>query len=200
MRWKIIPLGLAALSLGLAGCGGDAGNDTGSAANEASDDAAADQTIAAGLDQQSRFFQAARATGIDATLAGSEPYTVFVPSDEAFARVSEQMDQLSRPESRGQLTQVLTYHILPGTVLVEDIRKTIENANDQAVLMTMAGETFSAALDGDRIVLTDAAGATATITEGDQRRSNGVVHHIDAVLMPGEPGADEEQQAAPQPQ
>jgi uncharacterized surface protein with fasciclin (FAS1) repeats len=79
---------------------------------------------------------------------------------------------------------VLTYHILPGTVLAADISKAIENAKGKAVLATMGGGTLTATREGDRIVLTDAAGSRAVVTGADQQYSNGVVHQIDAVLMP----------------
>lgn len=195
MRWSPLPIGLTAISLALAGCGG--GDET--ANNQSSDlpgeaqEAAGDQTIAAGLDQNSRFFQAARAAGIDATLAGPGPYTVLVPSDQAFAALpAGAMEEMMQPQGRARLTDILTYHILPGTVLAEDIGRAIDNAEGQAVLATMGGETLNAAREGDRIILTDAAGGRAIITQADQRRTNGVVHLIDGVLMPGEPAAGAE--------
>lgn len=197
MSWKRFPVGLAALSLALAGCGsgGEADNAANGAEPEAGEDAATDQTIAAGLDQNSRFFQAIRAAGLDATLAGPGPYTVLIPGDQAFAGLPEgSIDALMQPQQRAQLTDVLTYHILPGTVLAEDIGRAIENANGRAVLATMGGETLSAAREGDTIILTDSAGGTATIVEADLRRSNGVVHNIDAVLMPGEAADGEEEE------
>lgn len=197
MSWRRVPVGLAVLSLALAACGGDAGNESGSAQPDNASAVAGEQTIAAGLDEDGRFFQAARAAGIDATLAGPGPYTVLVPSDQAFDGLPEgALDEMMQPQQRARLTDVLTYHILPGTVLVEDIARAIDNSDGSAVLATMGGETVAAARDGDRIVLTDASGGRAVITEGDQRRSNGVVHHIDGVLMPsGAAGPDEEEQA-----
>jgi uncharacterized surface protein with fasciclin (FAS1) repeats len=204
MSLKLVPVGLAALSLALAGCGGGEEANQANEANTAQGAAGAegaDQTIAASLDQNSRFSQAMKGAGLDATLAGPGPYTVLVPQDQAFARLpAGAMDEMMRPESRARLTDVLTYHILPGTVLVEDIGRAVENANGRAILATMGGETLQAAREGERIVLTDSAGNRATLVRGDERRSNGVVHHIDGVLMPGE-GADavqqQEQEQAP---
>lgn len=195
MTWRLVPVGLTALSLALAGCGGrDDANETNAAQPEAGSEAAGEQTIAASLDQNSRFFQAVRAAGLDGTLAGPGPYTVFVPSDQAFAALpAGSMEEMMQPEQRARLTDVLTYHILPGTVLVEDIAKAIDNANGNAVLATMGGQTVSAAREGNRIILTDAAGTKAAITEGDVRRSNGVIHHLDGVLMPAEGGAQQEE-------
>ena len=94
------------------------------------------------------------------------------------------LDALLKPESRAQLTGVLTYHILPGTILAADIAKAIDNGKGKAVLATMGGATLTATKDGDKIVLADAAGTKAIVTGADDRRSNGVVHRIDSVLMP----------------
>ena len=90
-------------------------------------------------------------------------------------------------DNRAQLTGVLTNLILPGTVLVADIDKAIDNGKGKAVLATMGGGTLTATKDGGKTVLTDAAGHKATITQGDEQFSNGVVHHVDAVLMPAKP-------------
>ena len=111
---------------------------------------------------------------------------MLVPDDAAFAKLPDgQVDELLKPESRTQLTQLLTYHILPGTVLAADLGKAIDEAKDnKAVLATMGGETLTATKEGDKIVLTDVAGNRATIADTDENRSNGVVHRIDAVLMP----------------
>lgn len=188
MRWKLLPLCIAGTSLALAGCGGDGGGNEATTAQPGNaGEAAGDQTIAAGLDQNSRFFAAAKAAGLDGTLGGPGPYTVLVPTDAAFGKLPEgRFDELSQPGNRAELTRILTYHILPGTVLAEDIGKAIDNSEGKAVLATMGGETLSAEREGDRIVLTDSAGNRVTVTEADQRRTNGVVHLVDGVLMPGD--------------
>lgn len=201
MRSYWLPLCVAGTALALAGCGGDdeASNATTAQQSGAAAEAAGDQTIAAGLDQNGRFFQAAKAAGLDATLAGPGPYTVLVPSDQAFAKLPEgRFDDLTSQENRAELTRVLTYHILPGTVLVEDIGRAIDSSDGKALLATMGGETLTAARDGDAIVLTDSAGGTARITQPDARRTNGVVHVIDAVLIPPEVAGAAAQQPAQQ--
>ena len=151
-------------------------------------DAAGNSTIADGLADKrsdSKFVAAAKSVGLDKTLAGPGPYTVLVPSDAAFDKLpAGALDALMKPESRAQLTGVLTYHILPGTILAADIDKAIDNGKGKAVLATMGGATLTATKEGDKIVLTDAAGTKATVTGAEDRRSNGVVHRIDAVLMP----------------
>ena len=181
-----ISLVFAASALALAGCdSGSGGAEANTAQTGEAEKAAGDKTIAASLDQNSRFFQAAKAAGLDATLAGPGPYTVLVPDDAAFGKLpAGEADNLMKPESRAQLTGVLTYHILPGTVLAEDIGKAIDNAKGKAVLATMGGGTLTAAKEGDKIVLTDSAGTKSTVVQADEKFSNGVVHRIDTVLMP----------------
>ena len=88
------------------------------------------------------------------------------------------------PENRAQLTGVITNLILPGTVLVADIDKAIDNGKGKTVLATMGGGTLTATKEGGKTVLTDAKGDKATVTQGDEQYTNGVVHHVDAVLMP----------------
>jgi len=189
-------LGATAALLLVAGCGDrDSGNAAGN--GPAATEAGA-QTIASGLDENSRFLAAARAAGMDATLAGPGPYTVLVPSDQAFGNLPDgRLETLMQPESRAELTRLLTYHVLTGTVLAEDIGRAIDNSDGRALLATIGGETLTATRDGGNILLADAAGGRATITRADETRSNGVVHHIDGVLMPGQgvaPQGEQQQQ------
>ena len=185
MRIALTLFAAAAAAMTLAAC--DSKTDNVAAPDsEAARDAAGDQTIATGLGaDDSRFADAAKASGLDATLAGPGPYTVLVPSNAAFDKLpAGALDTLLKPESRAQLTRVLTGHILPGEVLAADIGKAIDNGDGKASLATFGGGTITAAREGDKIVLTDSAGGKATVTVADDRRSNGVVHHIDGVLMP----------------
>ena len=131
---------------------------------------------------------AAKAAGLDQTLAGPGPYTVFVPDDAAFSQAPAGTFDI-RPGNRGQLTGVLTNLILPGTVLVADIDKAIDTGKGKAVLATMGGGTLTATKEGGNTVLTDSKGDKATITKGDEQYTNGVVHQIDAVLMPSKQAA-----------
>ena len=186
-----LALGLATSLLTLGACNqGDAGNATDTSQTGEARDAAGDKAIAAGLDQNSRFFQALKSSGLDKTLAGPDPYTVLAPGDDAFAKLpAGTTDNWGKPEGRAQLTGVLTNHILPGVVLAEDIGKAIDNAKGKAQLATMGGGTLTAAREGGKIVLTDASGNKATVTGQDEKFSNGVVHRIDGVLMPAQGGA-----------
>jgi uncharacterized surface protein with fasciclin (FAS1) repeats len=160
-----------------------AGNSPTTVQSPQAEKAAGDKTIAAGLPADGKFMAAAKAAGLDQTLAGPGPYTVFVPTDEAIAAAPEGTFDIS-PGNRAQLTGIITNMILPGTVLVADIDKAIEANKGKAPLATMGGGTLTATKEGGKTVITDSAGHKATITGGDQQFSNGVVHQVTAVLMP----------------
>ena len=177
-----------ALMTGLIVVSGCNQNDQAGSAKEGTEAVkqAGDKTIATGIDQKSQFFALAKAAGLDATLAGPGPYTVFVADDAAFAKLpAGTVENWTKPESRPELTRTLSYQILPGTVLVEDIGKAIDAGNGKAQLATMGGGTLTASREGDKVVLTDGAGGKAAIAKGDETLANGVIHRVDAVLMPG---------------
>jgi uncharacterized surface protein with fasciclin (FAS1) repeats len=185
MRGHALSLGVAAAALlAVTACNNTGGaNQNETAQTPAAKKAAGDKTIAAGLAANAKFMAVAKAAGLDQTLAGPGPYTVFVPDDAAFAAAPAGTFDTT-PDNRAQLTGILTYLILPGTVLVEDIGKAIDSGKGKAMLATMGGGTITATKEGDKIVLTDSGGHKATVTQGDDRFTNGVVHHVDAVLMP----------------
>ena len=195
MNKHALMAGLAASLLSVSACGndnsGNAGAGAGSAQTPKAQQAAGSKTIAAGLTTNGRFMAAAKAAGLDQTLAGPGPYTVLAPSVQAFAAAPAGTFD-AKPENRAQITGTLTNLILPGTVLAADIAKAVDAGKGKAPLATMGGGTLTATRDGGRIVLTDAAGNKAAISQADQQFSNGVVHQIDAVLMPGR-----QQQAQP---
>ena len=188
MNKRRISLGLAMGLIALAGCNkNEAGKEAAANGTEAVKKAG-DKTIAASLDQNGKYAALAKAAGLDLTLQGPGPYTVFVPDDAAFDKLpAGTTDAWTKPEGRPELTRTLTYSILPGTVLAADIAKAIDNGKGKAQLATMGGEVLTATKEGDKIVLTDAAGGKATITKADDTLANGVVHHTDAVLMPNKP-------------
>ncbi len=188
MRKSVFPLALAAGMLVVSGCNSQnqARKDEAAKGSEAVKQAG-DKTIAASLDQKSQFISLAKAAGLDATLAGPGPYTVFVPDDAAFTKLpAGTVDNWMEPDGRNELTRTLSNHILPGTVLAADIGKAIDDNNGKATLATMGGGTLTATREGDRIVLTDSNGGKATIAKADETVANGVVHRTDAVLRPGE--------------
>ena len=185
MKKHALAIGAVAIILTTAGCNKKETGPNGQPAAQTSkaQKAAGDKTIAAGLAANSRFMGIAKAAGLDQTLAGPGPYTVFVPDDAAFNNAAGGTFDIS-PQNRPQLTGVLTNLILPGTVMVADLDKAIDKSKGKATLATMGGGTLTASKDGGKTVLSDAAGHKATITQGDEQFTNGVVHHVDAVLMP----------------
>ena len=182
LKMMIRSAGLAAV-LALGACNDKAANTA--PKTDAAKEAAGDATIAAGLGDATKFAAAAKAVGLDGTLSGPGPYTVLVPSDAAFeALPSGALDALMKEDARAELTGVLTYHILPGAILAADVGKAIDAGGGKTVLATMAGGTLTATKEGDAIVITDGAGTKAKLLASDEKKSNGVVHRIDAVLMP----------------
>src|SRR3954469_4435898 len=186
MKTRAFAIALASTALlGLSACNnqGQGNGEAPKAQTPAAKKAAGDKTIAAGLAANGKFMAAAKSAGLDQTLAGPGPYTVFVPDDAAIDSAPAGTFD-TKPDNRAQLTGVITNLILPGTVMAADIGKAIDAGKGKAVLATMGGGTLTATKDGDKIVLTDSSGHKATVTQADDQFSNGVVHHIDAVLMP----------------
>jgi uncharacterized surface protein with fasciclin (FAS1) repeats len=185
MHKHALVIAFAGTLLTISACNNNQGGGNGApeAQTPEAEKAAGSKTIAAGLPENSPFMAAAKAAGLDQTLAGPGPYTVLVPEDSAFAAAPAGTFE-AKPENRAQLTGVLTNMILPGTVLVADIDKAIETGKGKAVLATMGGGTVTATKEGGNTVLTDSAGHKATVSQADQQFSNGVVHRISAVLMP----------------
>ncbi|MEO6434104.1 MAG: fasciclin domain-containing protein [Sphingomicrobium sp.] len=181
-----LTVGVAALSL--VACNNKTDGNAASPADTQSAEAqkaAGDQTIAAGLTTNAKFMGAAKAAGLDQTLAGPGPYTVIVADDAAFdALPAGTYDGWMKPENRGKLTGVMTGMILSGTVLAEDLANAIDTGKGKAVVATIGGGTLTATKEGGKIVLTDAGGHKATVTQADQKFSNGVVHHVDGLLLP----------------
>lgn len=146
-------------------------------------------TLADALSGNGQLLAAMRSAGLEETLKGPGPYTLLAPTDAAFGALPQaERDSLMKPEGRERLTGILTYHVLPGTILAADIAKAIEGGNGKAALMTMSGKTLTATREGERIVLADQAGGKATITGPEKAASNGVLHQVDRVLMPGTAG------------
>jgi uncharacterized surface protein with fasciclin (FAS1) repeats len=128
---------------------------------------------------------AVKAAGLVETLEGPGPFTVFAPTNEAFSKLpTGTVDTLLKPENKDQLTKVLTYHVVAGKMNAADLMKEIKAGGGKASLKTVNGEMLTASMQGKHIVLTDAKGGTAMVTTANVYQSNGVVHVIDAVLLP----------------
>ena len=128
---------------------------------------------------------AVKAAGLVETLSGPGPFTVFAPTNAAFAKLpAGTVETLVKPENKGTLTTVLTYHVVAGRVTSADLVKAIRAGHGKASLTTVQGEPLTARLVGKRVVLTDAKGGKSTVTIADVIQSNGVIHVVDTVLMP----------------
>ena len=128
---------------------------------------------------------AVKAAGLVDTLEGPGPFTVFAPTNEAFAKLpAGTVDTLVKPENKQQLTSILTYHVVAGKIDARKLKAEIAAGGGTATLKTVNGESLTATMDSDGILLKDAKGGTAHVTIGDVYQSNGVIHVIDAVLMP----------------
>jgi len=128
---------------------------------------------------------AVKAAGLVDTLQGPGPFTVFAPTNDAFAKLpAGAVDNLLKPENKGTLTKVLTYHVVPGRISSADLRKEIKAGNGMASLKTVAGGTLVASMKGNDIMLKDEKGGWAKVTQANVFQSNGVIHVIDTVVMP----------------
>ena len=128
---------------------------------------------------------AVKAAGLVDTLQGSGPFTVFAPTNEAFAKLpAGTVDTLLKPENKDTLVKVLTYHVVAGKITAKELKKQIKAGGGKAVLKTVQGGSLTATLQGSNIVLTDEKGGTSTVTIADVFQSNGVIHVVDSVLMP----------------
>jgi uncharacterized surface protein with fasciclin (FAS1) repeats len=129
---------------------------------------------------------AVTAAGLAETLAGPGPFTVFAPTNAAFARLpAGTVQTLLRPENKTMLQSVLTYHVVPGSLTAADLMAQIRAGGGSARLTTVQGGTLTARMSGRNIVLTDARGGTATVTQANVMQSNGVIHVTNAVSLPG---------------
>ena len=128
---------------------------------------------------------AVKAAGLVETLSGTGPFTVFAPTNAAFAKLpAGAVDGLLKPAAKADLTKVLTYHVVPGAMTAAQLSAAIKAGNGKAELKTVQGTKLTATEAGGTITLTDAKGGKSVVTQGDVTQSNGVVHVVDTVLMP----------------
>src|SRR5450631_2385666 len=136
-------------------------------------------------DDHTTLVAAVKAAGLVDTLQGPGPFTVFAPTNEAFAKLpAGTVDTLLKPENKDMLTKILTYHVVAGRISASDLRKEIKAGNGEASLKTVSGGTLMATMQGDHIVLKDEKGDMSTITISNVNQSNGVIHVVDTVLVP----------------
>lgn len=173
-RLMVLILCLSAVALVAAGCGDDEKDST-TAATTTTQSAAAGKDVVAtaqATPDLSTLVAAVTAADLVETLQGEGPFTVFAPTNEAFADIQSTVDTLLMPENKDDLTNVLTYHVVPGTYTAADLK-------DGQELTTVQGEKLTVSIEGDTVKVGD-----ATVTQADVETSNGVVHVIDKVLVP----------------
>jgi uncharacterized surface protein with fasciclin (FAS1) repeats len=183
---------LAAAAL-LAACGQDGGDNS---ATAGANGAAARPAAAKGEQSRTSILQALngsadhktltnaiRAAGLTETLSGAQPYTLFAPTEVAFQKLpAGAANGLLAPDAKGRLVALLSGHIVPGMVTAADLGRAIDRGKGKARLATVGGSDLTLTRGGDSIVVTDAAGGQARVTQADSLQSNGVVHSIDGVL------------------
>ncbi len=128
---------------------------------------------------------AVKAAGLVDTLSGAGPFTVFAPTNEAFAALpAGTVDNLLKPENKATLTKILTYHVVPGKMSSHDLAKAVKAGGGKAMLKTVEGDSITIGKSGSQWTVTDDKGNVANITIADVNQSNGVIFVIDKVLMP----------------
>lgn len=128
---------------------------------------------------------AVQAAGLVETLSGAGPFTVFAPTNEAFAKLpAGTVETLLKPENKDQLTKILTCHVVGKAVMAEALNGMIKDDGGKHPVPTLGGCTLQATYEGDMIKLTDEAGNVASVTIADVKQSNGVIHVIDTVMLP----------------
>ncbi len=163
MKFEIANLAMAAVAaVGIA---------VGATSARAADKDIVDTAVGAG--QFTTLAAALTAAGLVETLKGPGPFTVFAPTDAAFAKLpAGTVDNLLKPENKDQLTAVLTYHVVPGKVVAADVVKITE-------AKTVNGAMITVKVDGETVMIND-----AKVTAADIAASNGVIHVIDTVILP----------------
>jgi uncharacterized surface protein with fasciclin (FAS1) repeats len=135
--------------------------------------------------EHTRFVADAEAAGLAQTLTGGGPFTLFAPVNQAFQHLPKSLsDRLVRPENASILNQILSYHVLPGKYSAADFIAAIKAGGGKATFKTLEGDELSLRQDGRRLEILDSQGGRAIVTISDVNQKNGVIHVIDAVLLP----------------
>jgi uncharacterized surface protein with fasciclin (FAS1) repeats len=128
---------------------------------------------------------AVKAAGLVDTLSGTGPFTVFAPTNEAFAKLpAGTVETLLKPENKDKLVAVLTYHVVPAKAMSDTVASMIKQDGGSHDIKTVSSHIIKASIKGGNVILTDENGGTAKVTIADVQQSNGVIHVIDSVLLP----------------
>ena len=129
---------------------------------------------------------AVKAAGLVDTLSSKGPFTVFAPTNEAFAKLpAGTVDTLLKPENKKMLTNVLTYHVVPGRITAKQLMQKVKAGHGEASLKTVEGKPLTFKMKDGKLWIVDEKGDTAQVTIRNVMQSNGVIHVIDTVLMHG---------------
>ena len=141
--------------------------------------------IAVGSDVHTTLVAAVKSADLVTTLKSAGPFTVFAPVNDAFSKLpAGTVDFLLKPENKNALTKILTYHVVAGNLDAAAVLEAIKKGNGSASLKTVSGGLLIASLDMGKVKLTDEKGGSAYVTITDLKGSNGVIHVIDAVVLP----------------
>jgi uncharacterized surface protein with fasciclin (FAS1) repeats len=141
--------------------------------------------IAIGSPAHTTLVAAVKAADLVATLKSKGPFTVFAPTNDAFAKLpAGTVETLLKPENKAKLAGILTYHVIAGNLMAADVVAAIKKGNGKAEVATVNGGKLTITLMGDKVMITDANGNSAHVVAADLKGSNGVVHVIDSVLLP----------------
>jgi uncharacterized surface protein with fasciclin (FAS1) repeats len=141
--------------------------------------------VAVGSKAHTTLVAAVKAADLVGTLQSAGPFTVFAPTNEAFAKLPKgTVETLLKPENKSTLTTILTYHVVAGNLDAAAVVKAINDGKGKVTLKAVSGGTLTASLKNGKVILTDEKGGTATVTATDLKAGNGVVHVIDAVVLP----------------
>ena len=141
--------------------------------------------LAVGSTDHTTLVAAVKAADLVATLQSAGPFTVFAPTNAAFGKLpSGTVETLVKPENKSMLAKILTYHVVAGNFNAGAVVKAIKDGGGKATLKTVSGGSIVASLENGKVVLTDENGRVATVVAADLNASNGVIHVVDAVVLP----------------
>ena len=141
--------------------------------------------VAAGNENFSTLVAAVKAAGLVETLSGDGPFTVFAPTNDAFAKLPDgTVESLLLPENKASLSKILTYHVVSGKFEAAAVIEAINANKGKFTVTTVQGDNIVLSLKDGNVLLTDAKGGTATVVIADVVASNGIIHALDAVVMP----------------
>ena len=133
----------------------------------------------------STLVAAVTAADLVSTLNGTGPFTVFAPTNDAFGKLPDgTVETLLKPENKGSLTAILTYHVVAGKFMAADVVKAIQENDNAFVVETVQGSPLTLSIKDGKVILVDVNGNSSTISATDVNASNGVIHVIDTVVMP----------------